>query len=107
MPRLRRITMACSTSPFDSVSAFLQSIMGAPVLSRSSRTCVAEMLPGFGLGSGVPGVVLIIADLSKECLLNAPPGGARRIYETTRAGTNTRVNLALDSRAGPGDSTAG
>ena len=41
MPRLRSTTMACSISPFASVSAFLQSIMGAPDFSRSSLTIVA------------------------------------------------------------------
>src|ERR1700756_4489890 len=43
-PRLRRITTAFSASPLASVRAFLQSIMGAPVRSRSSLTLAAEML---------------------------------------------------------------
>src|SRR5438270_1687882 len=37
------MTMAFSRSPPASVSAFLQSIIGAPVVSRSSFTCVAEI----------------------------------------------------------------
>src|SRR5438270_533903 len=43
MPFLRRCTMAASISPFASVRAFLQSIIGAPVFSRSSFTCAADM----------------------------------------------------------------
>src|SRR5678809_404688 len=35
--------MACSISPLDSVSAFLQSIIPAPVFSRRSLTCCAEI----------------------------------------------------------------
>src|SRR5438094_10112829 len=35
--------MAASISPFDSVSACLQSIIGAPVFSRRSFTCAAEI----------------------------------------------------------------
>src|SRR5438876_8579736 len=35
--------MAASISPLDSVSACLQSIIGAPVFSRSSFTCAAEI----------------------------------------------------------------
>ena len=42
-PFLRRMTMAASTSPLASVRAFLQSIMGALVFSRSSFTCAAVM----------------------------------------------------------------
>src|SRR5436305_6562959 len=42
-PFLRRTTTACSKSPFASVRACLQSIMGAPVFSRSSFTCAAEI----------------------------------------------------------------
>src|SRR5579863_7895217 len=42
-PFLRRITTACSRSPLASVSACLQSIMGAPVFSRRSFTCAAEI----------------------------------------------------------------
>src|SRR5438876_3870825 len=42
-PFLRRMMIAFSRSPLDSVSAFLQSIMGAPVVSRSSLTCAAEI----------------------------------------------------------------
>src|SRR4051812_10221232 len=42
MPFLRSTTMAPSMSPLDSVRAFLQSIIGAPVFSRSSFTCVAD-----------------------------------------------------------------
>src|SRR5580765_5166953 len=42
-PFLRRITTACSKSPLASVKACLQSIIGAPVFSRRSLTCVAEM----------------------------------------------------------------
>ena len=42
-PRLRSTTTACSMSPLASVRAFLQSIMGAPVFSRSSFTCAAEI----------------------------------------------------------------
>src|SRR5436190_2406377 len=40
-PFFRRTTMAASISPFDSVRAFLQSIMPAPVFSRSSFTSFA------------------------------------------------------------------
>src|ERR1700723_3253410 len=42
-PFLRRITTACSISPLASVRACLQSIIGAPVFSRRSFTCAAEM----------------------------------------------------------------
>src|ERR1700723_2849210 len=42
-PFLRRTTTAASISPLASVRACLQSIIGAPVFSRSSFTCVAEM----------------------------------------------------------------
>src|SRR5882757_4445538 len=42
-PFLRRITTACSRSPLASVKACLQSIIGAPVFSRRSFTCAAEM----------------------------------------------------------------
>src|SRR5438309_2207389 len=40
-PFFRRTTIACSMSPLASVSAFLQSIIPAPVFSRSSFTLVA------------------------------------------------------------------
>src|SRR6266852_844950 len=43
MPRLRSTIMASSRSPFASVRAFLQSIMGAPLRSRNSFTWAAEM----------------------------------------------------------------
>src|SRR5215471_14356621 len=42
-PFLRRTTTAASRSPLASVRACLQSIMGAPVFSRSSLTCAAEI----------------------------------------------------------------
>src|SRR5579872_6745175 len=44
MPFLRSRTSACSISPLASESAFLQSIMGAPLRSRSSFTWTAETL---------------------------------------------------------------
>src|SRR5450755_679909 len=43
MPFLRSRTTACSRSPLASVRACLQSIIGAPVFSRSSFTWVAEI----------------------------------------------------------------
>ena len=43
MPFLRSHTTASSRSPPHSPSAFLQSIMPAPDLSRSSLTCLAEI----------------------------------------------------------------
>src|SRR5436190_17608286 len=43
MPFLRSQSIAFSMSPADAASACLQSIIGAPVLSRRSRTCAAEM----------------------------------------------------------------
>ena len=43
-PFLRSQSMACSISPLVSVSAVLQSIMPAPVRSRSSLTIVAEIV---------------------------------------------------------------
>src|SRR5581483_11586446 len=43
-PFLRSQSTACSRSPLVSVRAVLQSIMPAPVLSRSSFTWEAEML---------------------------------------------------------------
>src|SRR5215470_3252404 len=43
MPRSRRRTTAASMSPFVSCSARLQSIIGAPVWSRSSLTSAAEI----------------------------------------------------------------
>src|ERR1700691_3297196 len=42
-PFLRKTTTACSMSPLASVRACLQSIIGAPVFSRSSFTCAAEI----------------------------------------------------------------
>ena len=42
-PFFRRITTACSKSPLASVKACLQSIIGAPVFSRRSFTCAAEI----------------------------------------------------------------
>src|ERR1017187_4028922 len=42
-PFVRRITTACSISPLASVRACLQSIIGAPVFSRRSFTCAAEI----------------------------------------------------------------
>src|SRR3984957_20694190 len=42
-PFLRNTMIACSRSPLASVRAALQSIMGAPVFSRRSLTCAAEM----------------------------------------------------------------
>src|SRR6202163_3364447 len=42
-PFLRSRTIACSRSPLASVRACLQSIMGAPVLSRRSLTWAAEI----------------------------------------------------------------
>src|SRR5215470_8608727 len=42
-PFLRRMMTACSMSPLASVRACLQSIIGAPVFSRRSFTCVAEI----------------------------------------------------------------
>src|SRR5271165_335346 len=42
-PFLRRITTACSRSPLASVRACLQSIIGAPVFSRRSFTCAADI----------------------------------------------------------------
>src|ERR1041385_8095252 len=42
-PFLRRTTTAASRSPLASVRACLQSIIGAPVFSRSSFTCAAEI----------------------------------------------------------------
>src|SRR5258708_37381190 len=44
MPFLRSQTSASSTSPLELVRAFLQSIMGAPLRSRNSFTCAAEMV---------------------------------------------------------------
>src|SRR3954463_16815238 len=43
-PFTRRISIAFSTSPSASTSAFLQSIIPAPVRSRSSFTSLAEMV---------------------------------------------------------------
>ena len=43
-PFLRSQSTACSISPWFSVSAVLQSIMPAPVLSRSSFTRLADIL---------------------------------------------------------------
>ena len=41
--RVTSRTMAASMSPLASTRAFLQSIMGAPLFSRSSFTCAAEI----------------------------------------------------------------
>ena len=43
-PRLRRIVVASSKSPFPSVSAALHSIMPAPVASRSFLTSAAVIV---------------------------------------------------------------
>src|SRR5580704_14711687 len=55
-PFLRRITTACSISPLASVRACLQSIIGAPVFSRRSFTCAAEMFA----------IVVLIAEIPYE-----------------------------------------
>src|SRR5882724_13558385 len=56
-PFLRRTTTACSRSPLASVRACLQSIIGAPVFSRSSFTWVAEIFT----------VVVLINKVSSFC----------------------------------------
>src|ERR1051326_4903786 len=43
IPFLRSTSKACSISPWDSVNAALQSIMGAPLRSRNSFTWAAEI----------------------------------------------------------------
>src|SRR3954468_15568565 len=86
MPFLRSTTNACSRSPLASVRAFLQSIMGAPDLSRSSLTCAAEIF-----GEVLIACTNLSYDLlrchspAQRLLLNthARPGVSR--YEMTRA----------------------
>mmetsp|Transcript_31023 Transcript_31023/g.77686 ORF Transcript_31023/g.77686 Transcript_31023/m.77686 type:complete len:256 (+) Transcript_31023:68-835(+) len=51
MPFFRSHTTASSMSPPLSCSAFLQSIIPAPVLSRISFTCLAVMPPGAAAGA--------------------------------------------------------
>src|SRR5580765_1004049 len=62
-PFLRRTTTAASKSPLASVRACLQSIMGAPVFSRSSLTCAAEIFTV---------VALILAEIPSYKLRPAP-----------------------------------
>src|SRR5213593_2382332 len=50
-PFLRRMTTACSMSPFASTSAFLQSNIPTPVFSRSSLTCLALISISIGLSN--------------------------------------------------------
>src|SRR6185503_4419659 len=50
-PRFLRISLALALSPAASSSAFLQSIMPAPVSRRRSLTVFASMLAMIGLGS--------------------------------------------------------
>src|ERR1700678_2080201 len=54
-PFLRKMLMACSTSPPPSTSASRHAVKPAPVRSRSSFTCCADT---FGFPSGVAMVVL-------------------------------------------------
>src|SRR5579872_817696 len=83
MPFLRSKTMACSTSPLDSVSACLQSIMGAPLRSRSFFTCAADtFFPSLSPGAAVvplivPSVFIDLLPLDKTLPAKglAPLGG--------------------------------
>src|SRR5215471_16241903 len=56
-PFLRRTTTASSRLPLASVRACLQSIIGAPVFSRSSFTWAAEIF----------GIVVLIKNLRLQC----------------------------------------
>src|ERR1051326_1007923 len=74
-PFLRRTTTACSKSPLASVRACLQSIIGAPVFSRSSFTCAAEMFA----------IVVLI------------PITSLRLHNKPAPWTSARVTKRLDS----------
>src|SRR5215467_7173669 len=72
MPCLRRWSTAASSLPLQASRAFLQSIIGAPVRSRSLRTCSAVMvgfLPSFPPGAAVvviaPSVFIRVTPLDK------------------------------------------
>src|SRR6185437_13161386 len=77
-PVLRRMMTAFSMSPPASVRAFLQSIMGAPVRSRSSLTCAAVML--FTV------VVLIIVVGRWSLVVGKTPNQQLSLQNFTRAG---------------------
>src|SRR5437667_6951881 len=62
-PFLRSTTTACSKSPLASVSACLQSIIGAPVFSRRSFTCAAEIFTVVVLIKSVVGRWLLVVSL--------------------------------------------
>src|SRR5947207_13939774 len=72
-PFLRRTTTACSKSPLASVRACLQSIMGAPVFSRSSFTCAAEIFTVVVLISSVLGRWLFVVRGQRLLLTDFDP----------------------------------
>src|ERR1022692_2544352 len=78
-PFLRNRMIACSRSPLASVKACLQSIMGAPVFSRRSFTCAAEM---FAI------VVLIEPQFSKFQGFRVSRRISRRANQRTNQGCN-------------------
>src|SRR5882724_11809692 len=80
-PFLRRTTTAASRSPLASVSACLQSIIGAPVFSRSSFTCAAEIFTVVVLIKSVVGPwSSVVRRQPTTALTNFDP------RQTTRAG---------------------
>src|SRR5262249_38385752 len=76
IPFLRNHTSDSSSLPLQASRAFLQSIMGAPVRSRSLRTCSALMF-GFLPPSGA--VVVIVSSV----FMNTPLPGP--VYKNSHA----------------------
>src|SRR5262249_37612463 len=95
-PRLRRIVFASSKSPFASVSAFLHSIMPAPVWSRSFFTMSAV-------------IAIVAIAVSPESKKNAGPkprpapeqgmsaclGGSRSRFAARALGTRGAARVGL------------
>src|SRR5215472_12555525 len=111
-PFFRRITTACSISPLASVKACLQSIIGAPVFSRRSFTCVAEIftvvapiikipsikIPGRDVACYVSSSYLIVCRSRQEAFASNVP-----TENLTRAGRPARVRFPLGIIAGSFD----
>src|SRR5215471_10892160 len=91
------MTMACSMSPLASVRACLQSIMGAPVFSRSSFTCPAEIFTVV-----VPIIIRFFPELRVSGFERTDNGATNHLetanlelvlQNSTRAGQPARVTL--------------
>src|SRR4051812_11801579 len=106
MPRSRNSTIAASMSPFVSCKARLQSIIPAPVRSRSSLTSVAEIsaivdLLGLCDGLGGLGSALVLRVLAREDRHRL----ALRVRLDRGAGLDD-LEIALRRRRGRGSAVA-